>query len=63
MDPKIILQLASMLVAGGAVYGGIKASLARMMKDIEKQEKGLEKCNARIDHHLETQHNRRRTDV
>ncbi len=59
---ELVLQLATMLVAGGAVYGGIKTGMSHMMKDIKENHDSITRCHARIDHHLETQHNRRKGD-
>jgi hypothetical protein len=51
-----------MLVAGGVIYGGIRGDLARMKADILENKENVGKCHDRLDHHLETQHNRRKED-
>jgi hypothetical protein len=48
-DGSLILQLVSILVACGAVYGGIRSDLKAIHERVARIEKAAEKAHDRID--------------
>lgn len=44
-----LLQLAGILVAAGAVYGGIRGDLRNMRGDIQRHERALDRVHERLD--------------
>jgi len=49
VDSGLLMQIASFLVAAGAVYGGIRNDLKQMHERQERFERALEKAHERID--------------
>lgn len=45
-----LLQLAGILVAAGAVYGGIRGDLRTMRENIQRHERALDRVHKRLDH-------------
>lgn len=48
-DGSLLLQLATILIAAGAVYGGIRSDLRTMHERIAHAEKVASKAHDRID--------------
>ena len=49
VDHGFFLQLVTVLIAAGAVYGGIRADLRAMYEAISRIERAAEKAHERID--------------
>lgn len=47
--PQFVVQLLLMIGAVGAVYGGIRADLKHMAKDINRHGRSIGKAHERID--------------
>lgn len=56
MDWTAIVQPVAMLITAGAIYGGIRASLAGVMRDVARIEKSADKAHDRITDHLDRHH-------
>lgn len=50
MPPDLILQIVSLIVAGAATYGAIRADIRNIHEKIEQVEKQLQRAHERIDH-------------
>lgn len=48
-DGSLILQVVTVLIAAGAVYGGIRSDLKTIHENIQRVEKAAEKAHDRID--------------
>jgi hypothetical protein len=59
-DHSLLLQLVTILIAAGAVYGGIRSDLKSMHEAIARIERAAEKAHERID--SINGHGRRHTD-
>ena len=44
-----LLQLAGILVAAGAVYGGIRGDLRHMRAELQRQERAIDRLHERLD--------------
>lgn len=44
-----LLQLAGILVAAGAVYGGIRRDLRNMRENIQRHDRALDRVHQRLD--------------
>lgn len=49
VDHGFLLQLVTILIAAGAVYGGIRGDLRAMHEAISRIERAAEKAHERID--------------
>ena len=49
MDHRLWLELVTVLIAAGAVYGGIRGDLRAMHEAISRVERAAEKAHERID--------------
>ncbi|EGK72460.1 hypothetical protein METUNv1_01225 [Methyloversatilis universalis FAM5] len=47
--PSIVREIATLLVCGGALYGGIRADLQNMLVRIEANEASVTRAHARLD--------------
>ncbi len=47
--PQFVVQLALMFSVAGAVYGGIRADLKHMVRDIDRHGIAITKAHERID--------------
>ena len=56
MDANIWMWLVGQLIAGAAIYGGIRADIKGIHQRIEMSEKSLVDAHARIDRMLERGH-------
>lgn len=56
MSPADIAPYISMLVIGGAVYGGIRSDMKNLIRDLIRNEKSIESAHHRIDEHIERHH-------
>lgn len=48
-DGSLLLQVVTVLIAAGAVYGGIRSDLKTMHESIRRVEKTADKAHDRID--------------
>jgi len=48
-DGSLLLQVVTVLIAAGAVYGGIRSDLKTIHENIRRIEKAAEKAHDRID--------------
>jgi len=46
---NLVMQIAGMVLAAGAVYGGIRAEQRAMMRDIARLERSVDKAHSRLD--------------
>lgn len=47
--PDWLINLIGMMLGAGAVYGGIRAEQAAMLRDIARHERAIERVHERLD--------------
>lgn len=52
-DPNILMWIAGQLIAGAAIYGGIRADIRAMHARIEDAKRSADEAHSRIDRLLE----------